>query len=150
MTPVLLSLAASGCGDSGASPGGPDAGGGGNLLSLGGTYQTRVTLFPGGTCSGVTVQDNLTVVEHPPGSSTLTLTHAGLSYPGTVDPSAHFQTAPRTVVVTPAQYRIALSGLFTPTGLEATVSVEQTDPIACTYSVQWVGTKSGAPNVIPG
>jgi len=147
---MLLSLAASACGDPGASPGGPDAGGGGNLLSLAGTYQTRVTLLPGGTCSGVTVQDEVTVVEHPPGSSTLTLTHAGQSYSGTVDPSAHFQTTPRIVLVSPARYRIALSGLFTLTGLEATVSVEQTEPTTCTYSVQWVGTKAGAPNVIPG
>jgi hypothetical protein len=39
---------------------------------------------------------------------------------------------------------ITLAGRFTLTGLEATVNVEQTEPTACTYAVQWVGTKSAA------
>jgi hypothetical protein len=53
-------------------------------------------------------------------------------------------------VVTPASYLIAVSGQFGLHGLEATVTVEQTAPEACAYSVQWTGTKSGSPNVIPG
>ena len=61
-----------------------------------------------------------------------------------------FQTVPQTVVVSPATYRITITGQFSITGLAATVSVEQTAPTACAYSVQWVGTKSDAPNVIPG
>lgn len=148
--PSVLALAVVGCGDSPGSPGQPDAGGGGNQLSVAGSYDTRAALLPGGTCSGVTVQDEVTTVQHAPGSSTLTLTHAGVSYAGTVDASARFQTTPRTVVVSPASFRITLSGQFGLTGLEATVSVEQTSPTVCGYSVRWVGTKSGSPNVIPG
>ena len=147
---VPILVAAVGCGDSASSPGQPDAGGASNLLAVGGTYDTHVALLPGGTCAGVTVQDNATTVEHVPGSSALRLTHAGVSYSGTVDAAARFQTTPRTVVVSPASFRITVSGQFGLTGFEATATVEQTSPTVCAYSVQWSGTKAGAPNVIPG
>ena len=109
-----------------------------------------MTLLPGGTCSGVVVQDAVTTVGHSPGAAALTLTHAGVSYSGTVDSAGNFQTTPRTVLVSPARYDISLTGRFTVNGLEATVTVEQTDPTSCSYAVQWVGTESGSPNVIPG
>jgi hypothetical protein len=99
---------------------------------------------------GATVEDAVTTVEHVPGSSALRLTHAGVTYSGTVDTGARFETTPRTVVVSPASFRITLAGQFGLTGLEATVTVEQTSPTACSYSVHWTGTKSGSPNVIPG
>jgi hypothetical protein len=67
-----------------------------------------------------------------------------------VGSTGSFSTTPRTVVVTPASYRITVTGQFGLQGLEATVTVEQTAPDACVYSVQWTGTKSGSPNVIPG
>ena len=146
---LLVSLVLPGCGSS-DSPGGPDAGGGGDSSSVSGSYPTVVTLLPGGTCSGVVVQDAVTTVGHSPGAASLTLTHAGLSYSGTVDSAGTFQTTPRTVVVSPARYDISLTGRFTVSGLEATVTVEQTDPTSCTYAVEWVGSKSGSPNVIPG
>ena len=146
--PLLLSMAGIACGDSTGTPA-PDAGAG-DLLSVGGSYATHVALLPGGTCSGVTVEDNLTAVGHAPGSSNLTLTHAGITYSGTVGSTGSFSTSPRTVVVTPASYRITVTGQFGLQGLEATVTVEQTAPDACVYSVQWTGTKSGSPNVIPG
>lgn len=146
---AALLVAAVGCGDSTGSPGQPDAGGAGNLLSVGGTYDTHVVLLPGGTCAGVMVQDAATTVEHLPGSSALRLTHAGVSYSGMVDATARFETTPRTVVVSPASFRITVSGQFDLTGLEATVTVEQSSPTVCAYSVQWIGTKSGSPNVIP-
>ena len=148
LVPLVLSLAGSGCGGSDGS-GAPDAGGG-NLLSLAGSYPTTVTLQPGSTCSGVTVQDDVTTVTHTPGALTLSLGHAGVSYSGTVDTAANFQTSPKTVTVSPAQYLITISGHFTTTGLDATVTVEQTVPTQCAYTVRWVGTKSGPPNVIPG
>ena len=146
---MLVSLVPPGCGG-GDSPGGPDAGGGVNLLSVSGSYPTHVTLLPGGTCSGVMVQDAVTTVGHSPGGTSLTLTHAGVSYSGTVDTAGNFQTSSRTVVVSPARYDISVTGRFTVSGLEAIVTVDQTDPTSCTYAVQWVGTKSGSPNVIPG
>jgi hypothetical protein len=45
-----------------------------------------------------------------------------------------------------------LGGSFTTTGFEATVEAAVTRDGAadCDYSVSWVGTKSGEPNVIPG
>jgi len=115
-----------------------------------GSYATQVTLLPGSTCSGVTVQDASTAVTHAPGATSLTLSHAGTSYSGTVDTAGNFHTAPKTVVVSPAHYVISITGHFTTTGLDATVTVEQTDPTSCSYTVGWVGTKSGPPNVIPG
>ncbi|MGZ6069759.1 MAG: hypothetical protein ACXWK8_01005 [Myxococcaceae bacterium] len=148
---VLLARLGTGCGDAAGNPGQqPDAGGGTNLLSVGGSYDTRVALLPGGTCSGVTVEDAVTTVDHVPGASSLRLTHAGLSHSGTVDALARFQTTARTVVVGPATFRITLAGQFSVFGFEATATVEQTSPAACAYSVQWLGTKSGSPNVIPG
>ena len=109
-----------------------------------------MTLLPGATCAGVTVQNEVTTVTQAPGATTLTLSHAGTSYSGTVDTAGNFQTTPKAVVVSPARYVISITGRFTTTGLDATVTVEQTEPTSCTYSVGWVGTKSGSPNVIPG
>ena len=128
----------------------PDAGGGASQLSVGGSYDTRVALLPGGTCSGVTVEDASPPSTTRPGASTLRLTHADVSHSGTVDASARFQTTARTVVVGPATYRITLAGQFSVSGFAATATVEQTSAAACAYSVQWLGTKSGSPNVIPG
>jgi len=116
---------------------------------VGGSYGTGVTLLPGGTCSAVTVEDAVTIVDHVPGASSLSLTHAGLTHSGTVDASARFQTTARTVEVGPATVRITLAGQFSLSGFEATATVEQTTPAACAYSVRWLGTKSGSPNVIP-
>jgi hypothetical protein len=148
---LLLARLGTGCGDAAVNPGQqPDAGGGVSQLSVGGSYETRVTLLPGGTCSGVTVEDAVTSVDHVPGASSLMLTHAGVSHPGTVDALARFQTTPRSVVVGTATFRITLAGQFSVSGFEATATVEQTSPVACAYSVRWLGTKSGSPNVIPG
>ncbi len=150
----LLAWLSTGCGDPAASPAGnpgqqPDAGGGASLLSVGGSYVTRVSLLPGGTCSGVTVEDAVTTVDHVPGGSSLSLTHAGLTHSGMVDASARFQTTASTVVVGSATFRITLAGQFSVSGFEATATVEQTSAAACAYSVRWLGTKSGPPNIIP-
>lgn len=152
---LLLARLGTGCGDPAGNPPGnpgqqPDAGGGPSLLSVGGSYDTRVTLLPGGTCSGVTVEDAVTSVDHVPGASSLSLTHAGVSHSGTVDASARFRTTARSVMVGSATFRITLAGQFSVSGFEATATVEQTSPVACAYSVRWLGTKSGSPNVIPG
>lgn len=148
---LLLARVSTGCGDPATNPGQqPDAGGGASQLSVGGSYETRVTLLPGGTCSGVTVEDAVTTVDHLPGASTLRLTHAGVGHSGTVDASARFQTTARTVAVGTATYRITLAGQFSVSGFQATATVQQTSPAACAYSVQWLGTKSGSPNIIPG
>jgi hypothetical protein len=155
LPPLLLALLAVSCGDSGPQgirqpdAGQPDAGSG-NQLSVAGSYDTDVALLPGNTCTGVTVADATTVVTQAVGSSTLSLNHAGVSYAGTVDTAGRFQTTPQSVVVSPATYRISMTGQFALTGFDATVLVEQTAPTTCAYSVHWLGTKTGAPNVIPG
>jgi hypothetical protein len=84
------------------------------------------------------------------GATALSLDHAGVSYAGTVNTAGLFQTTPQNVVVSPATYRITVTGQFALTGFDATVLVEQTAPTTCAYSVHWLGTKTGAPNVIPG
>src|SRR5260370_7848288 len=61
-------------------------------LSVGGTYQTQVTLLPGNTCGAVTVQNAQTTVAQTPGSGSLSLTHAANTYPVTVDRTGHFST----------------------------------------------------------
>jgi hypothetical protein len=125
------------CGGSGATsiPG----------LSVGGTYDTTVTLLPGNTCANVTVQNNPTVVDHAPASPSLSLTHAGYVYPGSVDRTGHFSTPARAVA---GNYSIAITGQFSANGFDATVQVQQPSS-SCGYQVHWVGSKSGSPNTFP-
>ena len=122
-------------------------GGGGStspMLSVGGTYQTQVTLLPGNTCSGVTVQGNPTIVTQNPGAQTLSIRHASINTTGNIDSTAHFATYPTTV----SSFTVTITGQFSLTGLDATVTLTQAQP-PCQYMVHWVGTKDGAPNTIP-
>ncbi len=114
-------------------------------LSVGGTYQTQVTLLPGNSCGSVTVQDAQTTVAQTPGSGSLSLTHAGNTYPGTVDHTGHFSTPAQLVA---GKFNISIAGQFSLTGFDATVQVDQISP-QCSYQVHWVGTKSGSPNTFP-
>ena len=151
LLPLLASLAVFGCGgnDGGGGRGNPDAGGG-DLLSVGGSYPTHATLLPGSTCADAAVEDATTTVTHVPGATSVTLNHAGIVHSGTVDTAGNLQTTPTTVQVSPATFRLTISGHFTLSRLEATVVVDQLAPTSCSYSVQWTATKSGSPNVIPG
>jgi len=97
-------------------------------LSVGGTYDTTVALLPGGTCGTPTVANNQTVIAQTPGSTSLTLTHAGFTY---------------------ATTQVSIAGQFSAMGFSATVHVTQQQP-ACAYDVSWVGAKNGPPNVEPG
>jgi hypothetical protein len=115
-------------------------------LSVGGTYDTQVTLLPdGNTCGAVQVQNNPTIVDHVSGSASLALTHARNRYPGTVDRTGRFSTPPLLVS---GSFSISIAGQFSPTVFDATVQVDQVSP-ACGYRVHWVGTKSGPPNTFP-
>jgi hypothetical protein len=131
------------------------AGTGPAILSVGGTYQTEVSLVAdGNTCGSVSVQNNLTVVAHSPGAHTLSLTHAGKTYPGTIDSNstASFATRPTTMWGGGSQYTLRINGQFTLKGFEAfaRVDVQQaTPPQRCSYLVHWIGTKEGSPNTIP-
>jgi len=125
----------------------PRCGGGGTgtpLLSVGGTYQTQVTLLPGNTCGDVSVQNNPTTVTHTPGAQTLSLRHASINATGTIDSTARFSTDPTNV----SGFTITITGQFSVRGFDATATLSQAQP-ACQYLVHWVGTKDGAPNTIP-
>jgi len=116
-------------------------------LSVGGTYDTAVSLLPGNNCSSPQVQNNATTVTQSPGATSLSLTHAGVTYAGTVDMSGAF-SVPATPVSNGA-YQISIAGQFNATGFTATVHVAQQAP-ACQYDVGWVGSKQGPPNTYPG
>ena len=138
----LFGLAMSACAST-SSPGDP-------VLSVGGDYPTAVSLISS-TCTGIGVQSQATSVSHASGSATVVLTHAGLAYNGTVASNGTFTTTPKAVVAGADTHTLTISGQFTTTGFTATVSVAVTGPSpACAYSVRWVGTKTGSPNVIPG
>ena len=116
------------------------------VLSVGGTFSTQVSLVPGqNTCGNVTVQNNPTTVVQAPGSHALTLTHAGITYEGTVEDDGSFAMQPEAVA---GQLTITIQGRFTPQGFTATVRVDQASP-ACFYLVDWVGLKDVGANFFP-
>lgn len=140
---AILLAGSMGCGSDPAEP---------DQLSVGGTYATVVALVPGqNTCTGVTVADNPTVVDHVAGATAVGLTHGGTRYPGQVQPTGQFTAGPTTVTVAGTGYLISLSGQFAVRGLTATVLVTRNEAGggSCGYQVSWVGTKQGADNIIP-
>ena len=143
---IVLALApVSGCG--GNSPATPST-----LISVGGTYGTRVTVIAERNgCGNVTVQDFPTTVSHTAGATAIVLLHAGSTYSGTVEPSGKFVTPPANFSFPDALYTIGISGQFSTSGFTATVELtKQQQGTTCTYAVGWVGTKQGAANTIPG
>ena len=140
--PLILGVGLWSCG----STNGP-----GNLISVGGTYATAVTLGQN-TCGNVTVQPNPTTVTHTAGATTLSLTHAGNTYNGTLSSGGTFTMSPLTLSSSGQTFTIGIQGTFSTTGFQATVTVDVQQPgppPTCQYVVQWVGTKNGAPNTIP-
>jgi hypothetical protein len=94
-----------------------------------------------------------TTVAHAAGATTLTLTHAGNGYAGTLQRDGTFATTPRAVGAGGETHTLTIAGRFTRTGLDATVTADvqrETAPRTCRYVVRWAGTKQGDPNVIPG
>ena len=114
------------------------------VLSVGGAYATDVTLGQN-TCTPVPpVMDNPTTIVQTPGSHALTLTHATITYEGTVNDDGSFAMQPESV----GQFTITINGQFTPQGFTATVRVDQATP-ACFYDVNWVGLKDVGANFFP-
>jgi len=132
------------CGGSAAEPTPTD-------LRVAGTYDTAVTLQQN-SCTGIAVQSFTTTVSHTPGASTLTLTHNGNAYSGTVQRNGSFTTTPKAVGGGGETHTLTISGSFTTTAIDATVTadVQRTGSPNCQYTVKWVGPKRGEPNVIPG
>lgn len=144
--PIAATLAISACGGN-SSPNTPS-----NLLAVAGTYATQATIIADrNTCGSVSVQDNPTVVTQTAGSTDVTLVHAGSTYRGSVDTAGRFSTPPANFTFPDADYTIGIAGQFSRTGFTATVDLTRRQgTTTCTYAVGWVGTKQGAPNVIPG
>ena len=123
-----------------------------NVLAVSGTYATVVAVVAGrNTCGNVTVQSFPTNVAHTAGSTDLVLTHAGSTYRGTVETSGRFSTPAARYAYPDAEYTIGITGQFSTTGFTATVDLlKLADGVTCSYAVDWVGTKQGSPNTIPG
>ena len=147
--PVLAGLlaAAAGCGG-GSSGTAPTPAG----LQVGGQYATAVTLAEDG-CGGTAVQSLPTTVTQEPGQTRFTLAHGSLTYSGTLARDGSFRTDSRTASdASGATLTIDIQGRFSTQGFEATVdvAVDRSAPTPdCAYQVRWVGTKQGAPNIIP-
>lgn len=121
------------------------------VLRVGGEYPTSVTL-ESSTCNDIQVMSNPTSVRHTPGETTVTLTHAQNSYPGTVQRDGSFTTTPVPITVQSEVHTLTIAGQFSTTGFTAAVTVEVTrnsTPV-CGYLVRWTATKQGSANVIPG
>ncbi|MEW5915517.1 MAG: hypothetical protein AB1762_03895 [Gemmatimonadota bacterium] len=127
---LFISLA---CGGSGGPPAPAP-------VTFSGTYSTRVTLAQS-TCGTVVVQDNPTVVTHNATTQAVTLTHAGITYSGTVQADSSFSTEPRPVEVNDgSQYIIQISGRFRVRAFEADATVDRARQGAtCRYVVRLVG-----------
>ena len=145
---AALALSAAACGGGTAEgPPAPTA----PVLSLGGSYQVTPSLLANG-CGEVQVLPGPATVAHAPGATTLSLSHVGQTYSGTVDSRGAFQTAPRAIALGGGSTdTVAIEGTFSTTGFDATVTVQADHAGAppCAYSVRWQAAKQGAPNVIP-
>jgi hypothetical protein len=120
-----------------------------NVLRVAGTYPTQVALTSS-TCSGINVMSLPTTVQHTPGATTLSLLHAGSTYPGTIETDGDFMTTPVPQVVGADTHTLTMAGTFTTTGFTSTVTVVVTGGQQCMYLVSWTATRQSGMNVIPG
>ncbi len=143
---ALLTLAA--CGGGGSSPTTPPPAA---VLSVGGAYTVAVALGDN-TCGAVTVQTQPTSVTHTPGAGRFSLVHGPTTFQGNVGNDGVFVGDPLSVASGATTLGIGIGGRFTGSGLTATVTVDENRPAPtpdCRYTVQWTGTKQGAPNTFP-
>jgi hypothetical protein len=138
---VLVAVGiATGCGSSGPhSPPPPPPGD-----PYAGTYATTVTLTQN-ACGQVTVQNNPTIVTHNAASGAVTLTHAGQTYPGTVNGSGAFTTTPTVVDVSDGfLYTIGLAGQFGTGSFAADATVDRSSQASgtCRFVVHWAATRN--------
>ncbi len=130
----------------------PDAPSTKPAISVAGEYTTAVTLTDDNSCGAVEVQSLPTTIGHEPGATHLTFTHAGNSYPGTLQVNGNFATNPTPLVIDRATYTITVQGQFSPTGFDALTTVAVNQPQApqnCRYVVHMVGSKTDGKNTIP-
>ncbi len=130
---------------------GADQAPGARLIHVAGSYPTAVALGANG-CGPVEVQPQTTTVQHTAGATSFSLTHGPVTYPGTLQATGDFTTAPSQVSSGGSTFTLTVAGRFRVTGFDAAVTVVVTPPqggAACQYTVNWTGTKTGEPNVIP-
>jgi hypothetical protein len=130
----LSGLAGSGCANAPTPSAAP---------SFAGAYDTAVSVTEN-SCGAITVLPAVTTVAHQPGSAHLTLTHAGISYPGTVTRDSSFTTDTVTLEAHGDRYRIHIVGRFTAGGFDALTTVDQITTqtgAACRYVVHWIGSR---------
>ncbi len=122
----------------------------GPQVSVGGTYATAVTLVTN-ECTGTVVRDNPTTVVQQPGDTLMTLTHGPIRATGSVRDDGLFRMVPSTLSMSGVHYEFAIDGRFVVSGFHAMVQVTRDSAGAdhCEYTVRWIGTKTGTPNVIP-
>jgi hypothetical protein len=147
---VLAAALAAACGGSGSPPTTPSSPAA-PVLSVGGAYQITPSLVQN-ACGQVEVQPGPATVAHAPGATTLSLTHVGQTYNGTVDARGAFTTTPRAIALgNGSTDTVTIAGTFSAAGFEAAVTVEAAHAGAapCVYTVRWAAAKQGAPNVIP-
>jgi hypothetical protein len=137
---AAVAAVACSCGDGNTNPG--------SAISVGGTYQTAVTLVQN-DCPGQTVEQHETVVSHDRGNTRLSLTHAGSTYDGFLAADGSFTTRTVTQVFGGVSYSISISGQFTVTDMDGQVHVEAGRQPPCSFTARWAGPKDGDPNVIP-
>jgi hypothetical protein len=134
---VLLVALLAGCGgDESAGPeAAPD-----QPPRIAGVYDTAVELT-NSTCDGIEVMDNPTTIEQTGHSTSITLTHAGTTWQGTIGADDVFFTGPQSVEVGADTHQISIQGLAEDDGFEARVSATVTGARTCTYEVTWVGSR---------
>ena len=88
-------------------------------------------------------------MNHEPGATAVSFTHAGSTYSGTLDPDGTFATTPVTQVFGGVSFVISLSGQFSETAMNALVQVSAGRQPPCAFTARWQGPKNGDPNVIP-
>lgn len=144
ITWLLLAVGLGACSSDASATLDPD------VLRVAGTYATTVTVQQR-TCTAIIVANNPTTVSHVPDAQDVTLTHAGNAYTGTVQRDGSFATIPRSVGEPADTQTLTIAGRFSTSGFEAavTIDVSHNGSPVCNYVVRWVGTKDGAPNVIP-
>ena len=145
---VVFVFGVAGCGGGGGGTGPTQSA---PMIQVAGSYPTAVALLDN-DCGAVSVQPNTTTVTHVPGAARLTLGHAGLTYNGSLAGDGTFTTDPLDVRDQDGStLTIRITGRFTLTGFDATVTVDVARAAGsrCRYQVRWTGTKQGGPNVLP-
>lgn len=121
-------------------------------IHVDGAYKTTVTLTADNTCGDVTVASLPTTINHEPGATNFTLTHANNSYQGTLQPDGSFVTAPTLLTIERTTYTLTIQGGFVITGFTALTTVEMSQPSQpqpCHYVVQMIGEKEEGQNSLP-